>query len=817
MNLHAMFAALIFEARFAWRGMTARPGFSALAILVLAAGLSAALSIASFMNTLVLNPLPFEDSASLYRAGLIDNDDDLDSKRYDLVAANDLLDWREQLKPLASVAGYSQQTTNLSVDERSERYAGSRITSSLLPLLGVSPQLGRGFVEADEVLGAPSVVLLSDSVWRQRFNADPAILGRDIRVNAEPATVIGVMPPDFSFPWREKVWQPLQLQRGDGDGDCCFDVVIRPNAGVLPEQVSAALADWFVDATARDPEAMRSRARAVGFDPLKFQFVDRETIGLFSVMAAAVGLVLLIACANVANLLLGGMLARERELALRTALGASRARLLFGSLMQSGLLSLIALIIALPLAQLGVEAVVADMKNSVDNGPPHWMVFAIDARLIGIAVVAALLTALFSGGLPALHAAARRDLNLRGGAQTGGGFARISQWLMVGQIAFSLAVLMATVLLVQTVRQLNDFDLGLDTSSVLTARLGMMPERFRDNKTLTQHVEQLLLDVRNEPSVEAVTVSSSLPGLMGANEDVLEVGRPKPERGFASPGFSAVDPDFFAAMRTTLLSGRTFNAGDRADSEPVMVVDQSFVDQFLPGEEAVGRRFLLDPEGDTERAVTIVGVIRAVQMDDIDDPREASVFVPFVQSPQRFFSLLVRTRGEPMAFAERLAAIAHRLDVDSPLYWVRDYSDVLYEATIGQHLMARMFTSFGIIALLLAATGLYGVVAFNVGRRTREIGVRRALGAANGLLLRSILQRTLIQVGIGLAVGLAIGVPFAALLHSQLGNTGLQGASFGYLVWLPALLCLSFAALLACWFPARRALRIEPTVALRQD
>jgi predicted permease len=532
-------------------------------------------------------------------------------------------------------------------------------------------------------------------------------------------------------------------------------------------------------------------------------------------MAVAVALVLLIACANVANLLLSSLLARERELALRMALGAGRGRLLVGLLLQSGLLSLAALLIALPLAQLGVDATVADMRNTVDNGPPEWMVFAIDARMIGIAAGVALLTALLSGLLPALHAATRRDLGLRSQAQGSGGFARISQWLMVAQVCFSLAVLMSTMLLVQTVRTLQDFDLGLDTRQVLTVRIGLFPERFEDVAQVQAHVDALLREVRAEPVVQSATVSSSLPGLMGSNIDAVMQGQAVTPGSTPNPGYSAVDPEFFGAMRGSLVAGRVFTSADVAGSEPVAVVDQTFVDFYLAGNDPIGRRVVLDPGDTGERTVTIVGVVRPIQMDDIDDPREAALFVPFAQAPTRFFSLLVRTHGEPLEFAPRLNAISQDLDADSPLYWVREYADVLREAMIGQHLLARMFTSFGVIALLLAAAGLYGVVAFNVGRRTREIGIRRALGAGDSRLLRAMLRRTLIQVAIGLGVGLAIGIPFAQLLGTQLGTIGEGGASVGTAIWLPALLVLSVAAALASWLPTRRALQIEPTVALR--
>lgn len=808
---------LLFELRLAVRGLAQRPAFSLLVVLVLSAGLASALSVASFLNTLVLNPLPFADSDSLYRAGLIDNDEDRDSDRFDAPAANDILDWQARLAGRAEVGAYTELTLNLSDDDHAERYAGGQFTPELLSILKVAPQLGRGFDAADAQPGAPDVVLLSDSVWRQRFGADPGVLGRSVRVNARAATVVGVMPPGFHFPMREQLWQPLKLQRGPRNGDCCYEVLLRPQEDIGQAQIRGELESWLATEQRRDPAGTRARARAIGFDLLKYRFVDRGTLRVFGVMAVCVVLVLLIACANVANLLLGSQLARERELALRSALGASRGRLLLATLLQSSLLSLIALVLALPLAQLGVDAVVVDMRNSADQGPPLWMHFGIDARLIGIGAAVAMLTALIAGVLPALHAAGQRDLSQRSGVHGGAGMARVGQWLMVGQVAFSLALLMSTALLVQIVRGLDRFDLGLDTQQVLTARIGLMPEALQQPQAMQQFTVQLLEQLRAEPGVAGASVSTSLPGLLGANEDVIELGTPIPESGTVSPGLSAVDPGFFEAMGAQLVAGRVFASSDRADTEPVMVVDETFVEQFGLGERALGSRFVLNPEGSTPRTVTIVGVVRPIQLDDIDDAREASMFLPFAQAPQRFFSLLVRTRGEPMDFANRLREIAYALDADSPLYWVRDYAHVLREAAIGQYLLARMFTSYGVIALLLAASGLYGVVAVNVSRRTREIGIRRALGAASAQLLRSVLRRTLLQVLLGIALGLAMGLPLVRLLHAQLGAVGLADGALSSGIWLPALGVLMLAAVLACWLPMRRALAIEPTRALRED
>lgn len=809
-----MIAGIATELRHAWRAIATRPAFSMLVVAVLGLGLACVVYVASIVNGLVVEPLPFARPHELYNAGLVDNDEALDTESLDSPSVDELLDWRERLGDRADIGGFAVVTLNFSDGDRPERYSGGRVTANLFGVLGVAPALGRGFLESDEAPGAGQAVVLSDALWRSRYLADPRIVGRAVRVNARPATVVGVMPAGFSFPRGEMAWVAAGMQRGAA-APLYLETVIRTRPGSGPAQLRALLDGWLVDAARADPERMASRARGMSLRPLAYRFIDGETRQLFGVMVAAVLLVLLVSCANVANLLLSQLMSRQQELAVRAALGATRRRLALQLLAQTGILALVALLLALPVAHAMVEATDALFRQSAEDGPPLWMNLAIDGRVVAMAALATLLTALLAGILPALRAgSAAGNLVRDGGRGTGdAGFARVSRGLVVGEIALSCAVLIAAMVLVQGVRRLDRFDLGLRTEDVLTARVGLFPERYADDASVLRYVEELLLRLRSDPAVLDASISSSLPGLVGANEDVLPEGMALPANGIPNPGFSAVDEGFLQTMGASLVAGRFFGPEDRADSEPVAVVDETFVARLARPGDALGQRFVIDPLGPARRTVTVVGVIRPVQMDDIDDLREPSMLVPFAQYPSRFVSVLVHTRGDPASQSEALAAHARAIDPDTPAYWVRSYDAVLLEATFGLRVLARVFGAFGLVALALATAGLYGVIAFSVGRRTREIGVRRALGAPDARVLSAVVGRSAWQVALGLGLGVAIGIPFARMLAAPIAHIIEVSPSSALIVTG----VLAAVALLATWIPARRALQVEPLAALRHD
>jgi predicted permease len=807
-------ATFLIELRNAWYAIAARPAFSALVVGVLAIGLGCVLYVAGMVNGLVVRPLPYADAERLIYAGLIDNDDPLDTDDFDALTVDEFLEWRERLAGSAEVAGFAVATINLGGDERPERFPGGIVTANAWSVLGVAPVLGRGFTPADEVPGAAPVVILSDVVWRTRYLADPGIVGRVVRVNARDATVVGVMPPDFSFPYQEQVWLPAEMVRGEVD-PTDLDAMIRPAPGVDAFRVQTVLEGWLADARRADPEGMGSRARDIGIRPFSYLFVDGDTRGLFGVMFAAVLLVLLTACANAANLMLTRIAGRQQEFATRVALGASRNRVVMHQLAYTLLLSLAALALALPLGQGLVQATVAMFAQSAEDGPPRWMRFDLDANLVLLAIAAALATALLAGLLPALRAAQVSAPQLHSGARTvsGGAFARASRALVVVEIALSCALLIAAFVLVQAIQRLDRFDLGLRTEGVLTARIALFGESYPDDESQRRYIDRLLQDLRADPGVAAASAGTSLPGLMGANTDVLAVGAPVPPEGLPNPGYSTVDERFLETMGGTLVAGRFFTEADDADSAPVIVVDQTFAERIAGGGEVLGKQYRVDALAADERTATVVGVIRPVQMEDIDDPREPAVFAPIRQDPFGFVSVFVRTRGEPMAFATRLREIVGAIDADTPAYWVRGYDEVLREATFGERVLLRVFGGFGIVALLLAIAGLYGVVAFSVEQRTREIGVRRALGAPDGRVLASVAGRSAGEIAAGLALGLAAGIPFAHLLAIQISEI----VRVDTLTWLVVVIALGAASVLATCVPARRALRVDPMVALRHE
>jgi putative ABC transport system permease protein len=803
---------IVQELHTAWRGLLARPAFALLVIAVLATGLGCVLFVAGMINGLIVRPLPFDQPQHLFDAGLIDNDDAPDSESFDSLNADELLGWRDALGAQAEVAAYGQRTVNLSDGERPERHAGAAVSANLFATLGVAPMLGRDFSVADEQPGAPLVVLLSSELWRTRFGADRQIVGREVRVNTQPARIVGVMPDGVSFPFSEDVWIPATLARGDLGQQ--YAVVLRGREGVGQAALRAQLDGWLAGAMQRDPDRMRNRASAIGLQPLEYRFVDRANRSLFWAMAVAVILVLLIACANVTNLLLTQTANRQQELWVRSALGAGRRRLAVHLLAQTGLLAFLSVAVALPAAALMLDATVAVFSASQQDGPPRWMRFELDAGIVALAVIAAAATALLTAAIPAVRVGAGSDRGAGTRVHSGRGFARMSRTLVVAEVALSCALLIGASVLVQAILKLDRFDLGLRTDNVLSGRIALFQSRYPDDAAVRAYTDRLLRTLREDPLVADVSISSSLPGLMGENVDVLERGAAVPANGIANIGTSAVDAGFGRVMGATVVAGRFFDAADGDSGERRIVVDETFVRQFVPDGQAVGRRFVLDPaSADSRREATVIGVIRAVQMDDIDDQREASVIELFDHSPKRYFSVLLRARGSSLDLSDHLMRVAAQIDADTPVYWIRGYEQVLNEATFGVRILSRIFAGFGLIALLMAAAGLYGVVAFAVAQRTREIGLRRALGAPDARVLASVAGRNLIQVGVGLALGLVLGLPFARWLSSPIAHL----ASVEPSAWLTVLATLALTSLFAVWIPARRALRVDPMVALRHD
>lgn len=801
--------AIVHELKRAGRGITHQPGFSALVIGVLAAGLTCVIYMLIAINSLIVRPLPFPDAQRLQTVGtheIHDNNDKPEPLRTD-----DLLQLRRYLTGLADVGGYQAATVNLSDLDRPERFDGAFVTGNLFQVLGAAPALGRDFGLADERDGAPAVVMLSHSLWLSRYSADPAVIGRQIRANAQVATIIGVMPADFSYPDRQDVWIAGHLSAGSTSSNV-YQIALRRGAHTTERAVTTAVERWFDDAARAEP--IHFRNLAVQIKPLDQLSVPSSTRAVLGVMLVAALLVLLIACANAANVLLAHTLARRQELAIRVALGASRRRLIVHLLAQSLLLSAIACVIALPVARLAAAWTEMSFRTS-SNAPPRWIHFTLDTPTIVMTIGVALLTALIAGLLPALRAggsAMGGDLR-DGGRSIGGAFAHISRVLLVGEVAMSLTLLITVGALAGIVAALDSSDLGVDPSGILTARIGLFESAYPKGADQVRLFERITQRLREDPAVIGVTAATSLPGLNGDDREIVADGDVAGDASLPRVNYAAVDDHFLSAYDLKVRRGRFFDSRDAADTAAVAVVDQRFAERYGKNGEVLGRRFRLDPRDPNAVPVTVVGVLPTVWMDQPGSLPRPSIFVPLRQQPQRFVSLAIHVTGAPAAFTQQLTEDIREVAPDTPAYWVRSYAEAIREATFSTRLLAKLFAGFGLLALALAGAGLYGVVAFNVAQRTREIGVRRALGAPPSSVLRGVLARVGWQVGTGLALGLLLGVGLTRALTSAINSPG--GAQLFAVIG--ALAVLIVAALVAVIVPARRALRVDPMVALRHE
>jgi putative ABC transport system permease protein len=801
---------LLQDLRDALRSTLKRPGFAALVIGVLGAGLACVIFMLTLLDGFILRPLPFARPDELLQAGFHG-----DGGLGDVfpVDSRDLAQIRRYVATKADAAAVARSTINLSDIDRPERYHGGHVTANLFRVLGVAPLLGRDFSDDDAKPGAAATAMLSYSLWQARYGGDPSIAGRAIRVDGREATVIGVMPKDFSYPRNEDLWVPSTITDGLPVDEYAYWVIARRNADASYADVANAFDTWFADAGRADPERFRGRTFRV--EPLARMAADRTTRDTLGSMLAAVVMVLLVSCANAANLLLTRTLGRVHDLSVRVALGASRRRLITKLIVESALLTSLAMVLAFALARAGIAWQQGIMRET--EYFPLWLRFDLDARVVLLAFAAALFTAIAAGLLPALRAgrmAASGGLREGSRGIAGGSFARVSRVLVVGEIALSCALLISVGTLVHGIGALDRADLGIDPNHLLTARVALAthvhPDAAAQLGVYTRAAERL----REDAEVVDASVGTSLPGTFyNSYHFVLPEGSTPGDGDLPTLYTGAVDAHFLGAYAVKLEQGRFFDDRDRADSERVAVVDRKFAERFGDAGSIVGRRFRIDPRDPDGPTVTVIGVTGSLTLDTPGGAPTPALLRPLSQDMFRIATIAVRTRGDPLAFAPRLNAIMRDVDGDAPLYWVRDYAAVIREATVSERVIAKSFGVFGLVALALAGAGLYGVMAFTVSQRTREIGVRRALGAPARQVLGNVFGRSLLQLGIGLALGIAAGIPLARVLAHSLQNIEMTGL----LAVSAALAVLIVAVALAIIVPVRRALRVDPAVALRHE
>lgn len=802
----------------AWRGLRHSPGFLALTSAVLALGLGATIFTYGVVNALLLKPPPFPEAERLYSVLGAEPARDL---HYSALAYLDYVDIQSQQHAFEDLAAYYTGTVILSGDTQPERYTGGMVSWNFMRVLGVRPLLGRDFTPDDDLPNSRPVAVLSYGLWRSRFAHDPEVIGRTVRINARPTTIIGVMPRGFAFPSDEVLWTPMardatKERRGELSLESSVGVMTvgRLATGVTATQATDEMATIAARLAKLYPRSNAGTTTHV--IPVAAAAVGDGTKILYT-MFAAVWLVLLIACANVASLIFVRANSRMYEAGMRVALGARRPRLVWQMLGESMIVSVIGAAGGLVLAAIGLHFMDVGMKSLVEMDRPTWWAFTIDAPVATFAVGATVLAAFLSGIVPALRAS-RPDVIriLRDGGRTGTGMqlSKFTTAMVIVEVALSASLLTGAGLMTRASVVSLQQDYGADVSGFMSARVGL-PQAAYPPEAQSRFFEQLVAELRSRPGVLAATVATAMPGTE-ADDFRFEIeGKSYARRAdyLLTQGVT-VTPGFFAAFSRPILEGRDFNDGDRANSPAVAVVNEAFVHKYFPKRNPVGER-LLSADDLSAPPVAIVGVVPNINHGDtwLDGDFPPTLYRPVSQLPWRFMTVAIRTQGEPRAYGNLIREVAQHLDPDIAPYWMKTLAEYQVQKRAPLRLLSHVFAAFAVIAIILAAVGIYGVLAFATGQRNREIGVRRALGAHDRQILATVMRTAAFQV----LVGLALGAILAPIMGRALKG-GLQGLSpDDPVIYAVVFALLLLAGLLASWIPARRALRVQPATALRYE
>jgi len=800
---------LLQDIRYSLRTLAKSPGFTAVAVFTLALGIGATTTVFSVVNGLVIRPLPFKDP------GQIDIVYRTDAKRgFDRgsVAYAALVDLRAQNKSFTALAAYTEENYNLAAGEEVEYTDGAEVTANLFSMLGVRPILGRDFLPDEDQTGRDGVVILSYPLWQHRFAGRSDVIGQSLLVNGRQRTIIGVLPPKLTFPYTQKLWVPLVIAPGTPRAQtCCYEVIGRRRTDVTRERATADVQSIARQLATLYPATDGGRSMRVA--PYREELVDKVTLMYLWVLLSAVGFVLLIACTNVANLALARGTVRQREIALRAALGAGRRRLVRQLLTESIVVGVFGGVLGIVFAYAGVEL----SKLGILEETPYWVRWEIEKGSLLFTVGLSVVTGLVFGLLPALKST-KPDLHGtlkesgRGG-MGGRGRHRLRSALVIGEIALSLVLLVGSTLMIRSFLGLARVKPGFDPQGVLTMRLYLAGERYDSAASRIAFYRDALGRLQQLPGVEFAAASNGVP--VGQGGGGVPIGI---EGQAVTPGeepiasFRAVTDGFFQTLKVPLREGRTFVTRENAETSRVVVVNQTAAKRFWPNAPAIGRRLRFT----SDTAVvwrTVVGVVGDVQADELDAQPEPQVYVPYGDAPRYHMSLVVRTAGDPASITGPVRGTIRAVDPGIALFDVLPYDQVIARSIWPQRLVGLMMGVFAVIALVLAAVGVYGVMSYAVAQRTHEIGLRMALGAEVGHVLRLIVGRGLVLAGFGAGIGLLGAFGITRALKSLLyGVSATDPLSFAGIAVL-----LTGAAFLASYLPARRAARVDPMIAMRYE
>jgi predicted permease len=807
---------LIQDLRYGARTLMKSPGFAFVAVLTLALGIGANTAIFSVINGVLLRALPYYESERLV---MVWADRPILQARIGLadfpVAVADFVDWRSQNQVFEQMAALETQRMNLTGEGEPESVVSLRASASLFPLLGAGFAVGRAFLPEEDKADAHRVVVISHGLWRQRYGADPKLIGQKITLDNETYTVIGVTAPDFQFPRRGEVpylggvtkvdlylpnaFTPKLINDRVGDS---LMVIARLKPGVSVEQASADMNAIARRLTEQYPQT--NTDKGVRLAPLQQQMVGKAQTALLMLLGA-VGFVLLIACANVANLLLARAAGRQKEVAIRAALGASRWRVLRQLLTESLLLAISGGAAGLLMAWRLVELLLA---IAPDNLPRAYDI-RLDTRVAGFTLLVSLLTGIVFGLLPALQTS-KIDFGeaLKEGGRDAAGLLRrrLRGFLIVGEVALAFVLLIGAGLLIRSFARLTEVDPGIDPRRVLTMDIMLPPTKYTGSQAAA-FFQQTLERVRSLPGVEAAATVSPLPlsGLHASTGFGIE-GRPSPTPLKFSAGVRRISPDFFKTFRVPLVNGRLLAASDGADAPPVVVVNESLARIYFANEDPLGKRIIYNGV-----AREIVGVVGDVKHSALDVEAKPEIYFPMAQASKPFMSLAVRSSGDPLQMVAAVRGQVWAVDKDQPVSNIETMERLMAKSVAPRRFNLLLLGVFALVGLALAGVGLYGVMSYTVTQRTREIGVRMAMGAQTGDVLRLVIGEGMKLALIGALLGLGGALALTRLLKTLLFEVSATDPPT-FIVIAALLINVS---LLACWIPARRAARVDPMVALR--
>ena len=802
--------------KYALRLLVNNPGFTALTTAVMACGLGLCVYMFSFINTTFLRPLPFDNGE---RMVVIDGVQGGVTYNGGTFSMHDYVDVKAQANSYETLGIYSTVTANVSGGDQAVRFEAVVSGPELFRFTGVAPIKGRLFNEDDNQPGANLVAVIGYEMWQNYFGGREDILGYRFFSNGEQAEVIGVMPENYRFPINNSLWMPMRLdikdlKRGEGYSVALYGLL---KEGVSMEQANFEVVDIMKRLEHQYPELNSGTSAKVS--TFMESFMGDGSMPILYVMVIAVSFVLLLACTNVGNLLMARASERAKETAIRVALGAPRGRLVMQMLWESLLICLLGGVFGLLLAAWGLEVTNDIMPSFVPDKPPFWWEIQLDIDILLITLGMVAITAIITGLLPAWKTV-NGNVNevLRDGTRgaLGRKAGRLSRTLVIFEVALSCTLLTMAAMMAYAINYAMDIDYGADTTGVLTARVGLPEADYAKPEQQLQFYQALMTEMASMPGVSGVGAATSIPAnYTGYSPIQIEGQEQRKDGGYPRANSANIYPGTFETLKVKLLQGRMFAASDNLDSEKVVLVSESFVKQHWPNDpDVIGKRIRWVDEEQSDW-FRVIGVVEHVIHGQPFAPGKyrGSVYRSYLQLPSRFLTVVARTRGDANALAPSLVKAVASVDANLPAYWVKPMAAIVYRNTAGMSFVSTIFNLFALAAILLAASGIYGVMANAINQRTQELGVRRALGAADNSVIMLLMKQGWWQ----LLVGTIVGLPIAYFLGNQVVKIiGVESNGlYGVFVAIPLLIAAVVS--LATLIPALKAVRLEPSTALRYE